>query len=329
MTERLLQYIWQFRHFNLSALQTAENESLSIIHPGTYNTNQGPDFLDARIMLGNTTWAGHIELHVLSSQWKAHGHGSDKNYDNVILHVVWEHDEDLQLPFPTLELQHRVPKLLLNKFAALMQHSGFIACETKAATIDSIIWQSWKARLLAERLADKSKLVESFLQENNYHWEETCWWLLARSFGAKVNTDAFEAMARSLPIAILAKHKHQLIQLEALILGQAGLLENDFNEKYPAMLQREYRFLQKKYGLAKISVQLHFLRMRPSNFPTVRLAQLAMLVHQSQNLFSKLKETTDIHELRKQFSVTANDYWHYHYLLDEESRFREKNWVAR
>jgi len=325
MNERLLHYIWKLQYFNKNELTTADAEQLQIIHPGNFNTNQGPDFLDAKIKIGNTIWAGNIELHIRSSDWKSHKHSDDKNYNNVILHVVWQHDVNLDLPFSTLELQSRVSKLLLNKYDELMNTDSFIACEKMIGQVNDITWSSWKERLLIERLQNKSQLIFNYLNENNNHWEETFWWLLAKNFGIKVNSDAFEKIARSLPVNILAKHKNQIHQTEALLFGQAGLLENNFTEDYPQLLKREYRFLKAKYQLKPINISLHFLRMRPSNFPSIRLAQLSMLVHQSLHLFSKVKESNSLKEVKGFLDITANDYWHYHYVFEESSSFKIKN----
>ena len=258
-------------------------------------------------------------MHIKSSDWKAHKHSDDKNYNNIILHVVWQHNANLLLPFPTLELQGRVSKILLTKYAALMNAESFIPCEEMIQHVDALVWNTWKERLLVERLQQKSQIIFQYLNENNNHWEETFWWLLAKNFGVKVNTEAFEKIARSIPVNILAKHKNQVHQTEALLFGQAGLLENDFTEDYPQLLKKEYIFLKTKYKLAPIKLPLHFLRMRPSNFPSVRLAQLAVLIHQSLHLFSKIKESHSLKEVKAFLDVTANDYWHYHYILDERS----------
>jgi hypothetical protein len=334
MTERLLQYIWQFQSFNKTELLTTSGEPVQILFPGQYNTNQGPDFSDAKIKIGNTTWAGTAELHIKTSDWQKHNHQNDKNYNNVILHVVWENDgnrnpvpvkETEQNPvIPVLELAGRVSKILLDRYEELMNAQSFIACERSIASVRDITWKSWKERLLVERLLRKAKVADTYLQQNNYHWEETFWWLLARNFGMKVNADAFEAIARSISVNILAKHKNQIHQLEALLFGQAGLLKNKAQEDYPKLLQREYIFQQSKYKIKPIHLPLHFLRMRPGNFPTIRLAQLAMLVHESAHLFSKIKEAASLSEVKKWFDVTANDYWHYHYRFDETSAFKKK-----
>ncbi|MEO7306085.1 MAG: DUF2851 family protein [Ferruginibacter sp.] len=324
MTESLLQYIWQFQYFNSKALLTDEGEDLQIIHQGMFNTNQGPDFTDAKIKIGSTIWAGSIELHINSSDWKNHKHSGDKHYKNVILHVVWKNDANLDLPFSTFILEDKVPKILLSKYDELMNTHSFIPCEKNIQQINKLNWQSWKERLLVERLENKTLAIFDQLQQNNNHWEEICWWLLAKNFGMQLNGMAFEKMARSIQINILAKHKDQIHQVEALLFGQAGLLDADFTGDYPKLLQKEYLFLKTKYKLQKIEGSMIFLRMRPSNFPTVRLAQLAMLVHKSLHLFSKIKESPALKNIKESLQVTANDYWHYHYIFDEPTVFKKK-----
>jgi len=276
VTERLLQFIWQFQYFNKSELTTSEGEAVQIIFPGQFNSNQGPDFSDAKIKIGHEIWAGNVELHFKTSDWKKHRHHKDSNYNNVILHVVWEDDEAGPANVPTFPLRERVSKILLERYEELMNAGGFIACENTVHNVRDLIWKSWKERLLVERLVRKSELVVAYLQQSNFHWEETFWWLLARNFGMTVNADAFEAMARSIPLNILSKHKAQIHQLEALLLGQSGLLKGIFDEDYPVMLQKEYQFFKKKYDFKPIQLPVFFLRMRPGNFPSIRLAQLAI-----------------------------------------------------
>jgi hypothetical protein len=324
VTERLLQFIWQFQYFNKGELRSSSGETIQVIFPGTYNTNQGPDFNDAKIKIGKTTWVGNVELHLRSSDWNKHNHQNDKNYSNVILHVVWE-DDFPDYSMPVLKLNNRIAKIFLQRYEELMNAQGFIPCEKTISSIRPIVWQSWKERLLAERLIRKSAIVETYLDQNNHHWEETFWWLLARNFGVKINADAFEAMARSVPVNILAKHKNQIHQLEALLMGQSNLLNEKFKEDYPIMLQKEYGFYKSKYKLRQNTYTPFFLRMRPGNFPTIRLAQLAMLIHHSEHLFSKIKESNSVKDVKKWLDVTANDYWHYHYRFDEQSSFKKKN----
>jgi uncharacterized protein DUF2851 len=324
MTERLLQFIWQFQYFNKSELSTSQGEAIQILFHGQFNTNQGPDFNNAKIRIGKTTWAGTIELHIRASDWNKHGHQEDENYKNVILHVVWENDEIKEAAIPVLELKDRISKVLLNRYYELMNSASFIASENSIHVIPELSWKSWKERLVAERLLRKSKKVENYLEQNSFHWEETFWWLLARNFGMKVNADLFEDVARSIPLALLAKHKIQVLHIEALLLGQAGLLEGNMEEDYPCMLQKEYKFFKKKYRLHQPANKVFFLRMRPGNFPTIRLAQLAMLIHESMHLFSKIKEATSVQDVKNWMDVTANDYWHYHYRFDELSVFKKK-----
>ena len=325
MNERLLQFIWQFRYFSRQLLQLTNGESFQVIYPGLYNTNQGPDFLGAKIRIGKTLWVGHVELHVKTSDWFRHAHQLDKNYDNVILHVVWKDDMPLRKGgIPVFELCNLVPKLLLQHYEEWMNSQSYIPCGSQAGQVDEIIWITWKERLIVERLQRKSSIIFSYLLENRHHWDETCWWLLARNFGIVVNTEAFESVARSLPVSLLARHKNQLHQLEALLMGQAGLLTDRFVSHYPIMLQKEYHFLKRKYQLEPVRETVHFLRMRPSAFPTVRLAQLAMLVQSSAHLFSIIRETVSLEKLKEMFAVTANDFWHYHYNFAESAVFKPK-----
>lgn len=328
MRENLLQYIWQFQYFNKADLKTISGESIHVIFPGNHNVNQGPDFLTAKIKVGDTMWVGNVEIHINSSGWNLHSHAGDSNFNNVILHVVWNHDTNVQdanaNPLPTVELKSRVPKLLFEKYKMLMEIPQFIPCEKQILQVNELSLANWKQRLVAERLIAKSGKIFSILKETNFHWKETFWRLIAANFGLIVNSELFQQMAKELPLTILGKHKNRIQQVEALIFGITGLLDFNFREKYPLMLQKEFKFYQNKYGLKKIHGQLCFLRMRPANFPTVRLAQLAMLIHKSEHLFSKIKDTLSLKDLQQMLSVSANDYWHYHYIFDEESDFKEK-----
>ena len=328
LSERLLQFIWQFQYFNQNELTTAGDENLQIIYNGSYNKNQGPDFSEAKIKIDTTVLIGNIELHINASDWYKHHHEKDENYAGIILHVVWNNDEvvydKLLKALPTLELKPRVSKLLIEKYSSLMESQLFIPCEKNLPLASSIIWLSWKERLIVERLQRRSKVILQLLLQSNNSWEELFWWLLAKNFGANVNSTFFEELARSIKVNILSKHKNQIHQLEALLFGQGGLLQNNFEEEYPKMLQREYKFLAKKYKLVQLNSKPAFLRMRPANFPTIRLAQLAMLINNASHLFSKIKELQNVNEVRKLFDVTANDYWHYHYRFDEKSLNRPK-----
>lgn len=325
MTERLLQYIWQYRHFQSAGLSTTDGQQIQVIQPGLYNENQGPDFLDAKMNIDGTIWAGHVELHTKSSDWLLHKHSNDDNYRNVILHVVWQHDRDCKLPFPTLELMHVVPKVLLHQHEILMNSNRFIPCENQLRGIEPVVAEKWKESLMLERLLQRALKIEAALVAGKFHWEDCFWHFLARNFGYPVNQDAFEKVAATLPINLLAKHKGRFIQLESLLLGQAGLLEKKFTDQYPLLLQKEFRFLQKKYGLKPIHLPIYFLRMRPANFPTIRLSQLAALINGNLQLFSQVRDISDYKEALQLFRVTANEYWDDHYMPDVSASCSPKN----
>ena len=328
MKEDILQYIWKFQYYNNSELTCTDGRTLLIFHPGNHNSHQGPDFSQAKIKIDDTIWAGNIEVHIESGHWNLHKHTGDSNYDNIILHVVWHHNAEIKdvsgNNLPTLELQSRVSKILLEKYRQLMLNPKFIACENQLDDLNELMLNNWKQRLVAERMIAKSSAILQDLKQANGHWEEVFWWYIAANFGLKINSAAFKQIAQSLPIALLSKHKHNLLQLEALLFGQARLLEGQFEDKYVLMLQKEYLCYQKKYALKQVSGELFFLRMRPANFPTIRLAQLAKLIYDSEHLFSKLKETASVKEVRKMFDLVANDYWHYHYLFERETEYKEK-----
>lgn len=324
MDERLLQYIWKTKLFDPKGLKAITGEDVRIVHGGNYNVNAGPDFLDARIYINEKLWAGHVELHVKNSDWLLHKHDADAAYENVILHVVWQFDKPAPLAFPVLELQNHIPNLLLGKYKDLMNAFKFIPCENLISLTDELVLKSWKERMLVERLTHKAFAFAQYNLESRNNWEETFWWMIASNFGMPVNKDAFEKIARSIPVSILAKCKSQLIQLEALLLGQAGLLTDVGDDAYPNLLKREYLFLQNKYSLKPAHTTVQFLRMRPANFPSIRLVQLAALIHRSSHLFSTIIDTNKNADLLQLLDVTANDYWHYHYHFHDSSAYRIK-----
>jgi hypothetical protein len=324
MNEALLQFIWQNQYFNRSALLTSDMDEVEVIHPGTLNLNQGPDFLDARVRIGRTLWCGPVELHVRSGDWVAHGHTGDPLYQNVILHVVWADDVRTGSAIPVLELAGRVPRVLEDTYLGWMRNLRRIPCEEQLLRYALSPSRGWMAGLLEERLLRRSEELTARLSTCGGDWETAFWWQLARSFGYRVNADAFEEMARSLPMTLLARHRQSIQQLEALLLGQCGLLEVRPTDPYVSLLQREYRFLKHKYGLHPVKTHVKFLRMRPQNFPTVRLAQLAMLLHRIERPFSRLLAMETPQEASRLLTVTANDFWHYHYRLEKSSAFMEK-----
>ena len=324
MNEKLLQFIWLHQYFTKSSLITSQGDSLDIISPGILNLDQGPDFSSARIKLNGQQWAGNIELHVNSSDWIRHGHNKDENYARVILHVVWLDDHPSDSDLPVLELEPRVPSHLILNYDKWMMNRNFIPCEKNLHRMEKERLDSWLKWLASERLRKKSIEVMTLVKGLNMNWEQAFWQAIARCFGYRVNADAFERIAASLPINMLIRHSNNIVQLEALLLGQAGLLRTDNADEYPKMLHREYTFLKKKYKLERLQEPVHFLRMRPVNFPTIRLAQLAALIYENGNFFSKVLGAGDVQIIRNMFRVTANDYWHYRYRFGEPSAFREK-----
>ncbi len=324
LNEKLLHCIWRYRHFDAAGLATFDGKPLEIVQSGVHNEDQGPDFKDARIRIGDTLWIGHVELHVRTSDWSRHGHDADSNYANVILHVVWEHDASTCSELPVLELRDRVPLQRLRRMAHWMQGLNSVPCEQEMVSQGVYPSESFLERLVIERLARKSERILSNLASAKGHWEEVFWWQMARNFGYRVNADAFEEMARSVSVRILQQNKHSIHMLEALLLGQCRLLEGPHPDPYGRMLSGEYAFARRKYGLNPISVPVLFLRMRPMNFPTVRLAQLAMLIRDSNRLFSRFRHVRTVEEARTLLKVTANDFWHRHYGLDKPSRFQPK-----
>lgn len=326
-TEDFIHYIWKFRLFDRENLQTTTGESIEVFSAGLQNSDAGPDFHNARIRIGDTTWAGNVELHISSSDWRKHKHTTDGAYNNIILHVVYRDDEPLMAPdgrrVPTLELHNRISEEMYNRYHHLVYgNQQFIPCEGSIRFVDDITLRNWLTRVLVERLEKRSVAVMAALEKNRGDWEETFYQFLAAQFGFKTNALPFELMAKSLPQLTLAKNKDNALQIEALIFGQAGFLEDDFKDEYPQNLKKEYQYLRKKYSLAPIEKHLwKFLRMRPQNFPTIRLAQFAALIVRSNHLFSKVLDIKDVAGLRKLFTdLPVNTYWESHYRFDLESK---------
>jgi len=320
LTEDLFQHIWKFRLFKTTGLTTIDGLPVEIQHPGQHNLDAGPDFTAARIRIGNTLWAGNVELHLRTSDWYRHRHQYNKQYSNVILHVVFEHDMELydteHMP-PCISLEQQIPKVLLTRYEEFRQSSLFVPCEYKARQVPDLIWHNWKERLLIERWEYKTTTLHTWLLQTKYNWEEVCYRAIAQSFGLPVNATAFLQLAQILPHNLLARHRTSLLHLEALLFGQAGMLPEPFEDEYPQALQQEYAYLRHKYKLQPMPVHLwKWLRMRPASFPTLRIASLAALLHKTPHLFSRILETTTITGFEQLFAVQPSAYWHEHYHLD-------------
>lgn len=326
MQERLLHTAWQYSLYQSTNLETADGEAITVIHPGTYNTNAGPDFLQAKVKVGDTTLAGHVEMHVHTSDWDKHGHDNDEAYKNIILHVVYDHDADTgPANTPVLCLAPFISKDVLLKYEYLAHTKNTLPCGQHLHKIKDITKYSWLTRLLAERWEEKLGTWQELLDKSAGDWSSLLYWRLAANFGFKVNADPFLALAQSLPLNILAKHRENLLQIEALLFGQAGFLNDNTQEVYPNALKTEYDYLRKKYQLTPIDpAHWKFMRMRPANFPTIRLAQFAALAHKSLHLFSVIIEKSTAKEIQPLFDVTASQYWDAHYRFGEPADKEQK-----
>ncbi|MCW3103023.1 MAG: hypothetical protein JWO09_1463 [Bacteroidetes bacterium] len=329
MTEEFLHHIWKFRLFDQLELVTTNNEKIEIVKAGEHNFDAGPDFFNARIKVGETLWAGNVEVHINASDWKKHNHQRDKAYDNIILHVVNNADEKLFRSsgeeIPTVEIKHRVSGRLYDNYRYFKTAPDWIPCAKQISGVPPLIVNNTIDKLLLERLARKSQAVISSLELNNNNWEETFYQLLARNFGFKTNAEPFALLAKSLPSTVLAKHKNSLLQVEALLFGQAGMLDEHLADKYAITLQNEYVFLRQKFRLQPIERHLwKFLRLRPLNFPSIRIAQFASLVFNSSHLFSKMLEAASLAELRPLLDVSVSEYWETHYTFGRQTAKRPK-----
>ncbi len=323
MNENLLHYLWKNLLFKPGNLFTTEGDPVTIIHPGLHNTNAGPDFLEARIKIGSTLWAGNVELHTFSSDWQKHGHQQDPLYQNIILHVVFRHDAELEgAAFPTLVLDNHVDDEVVERYRHLMTITQPIPCKSKMQQVPEIVWIAWLERLVAERWEQKLVEWEELWLRSGKDWRSLLYYRLAANFGFYVNRDAFLELALSLPLDILVKHRNRLVQVEALLLGQAGFLEPSGDaDPYVEELEKEYQFLRRKYSLVPMKLaQWKFLRLRPANFPTIRIAQFAMLIHKSLELFAHLMEVKSQKEIAPLLQIAASDYWNNHYRPGQVSK---------
>jgi len=330
MKEEFLHYVWKYRLYNKELLADSQGNKIEVITPGEYNRDAGPDFFNARLKIGDTLWAGNIEIHINSSDWFRHGHHNDPGYNNVIMHVVEKDDRcavtSSGIALPTLVLHpfNRVCEKYLN----YTNNPLLIACQNDLSQVDNFFVRHWLTYLAIERLQDKSSAIEDILKDTGNDWEETIYRLLARYFGARVNTDNFERLARSLPLKLIRKHADNKLQVEALLFGMAGLLDGELfreavDDQYFSQLMREFRVLSKKYSLAPMHGWLwKFHRLRPAGFPTIRLSQLAALLSRSRPLFSEITEAESNTLLHQILDNPASDYWSTHYTFAKPSKKR-------
>jgi hypothetical protein len=328
MTEEFLHYIWMFK-LKKKRLSTIDGNNLVILRAGNRNPDAGPDFLNAMIKIGDTTWAGNVEIHLNASDWFKHGHQEDDTYDNIILHVVYKSDIEVKRHngerIPCLMLENHADKKLFKIYQDLLNNHLWIPCAQAIYQVNPLILASWLESLAFERLERKSDEIARSLLFNQNDWEQTFFQNLARNMGFRLNQEPFEMLARLTPLVRLARHRDSLFQVEAILFGQAGLLNRKYTEDYPRNLRREYLHLRRKFSFQPIPGHLwKFLRLRPSNFPTVRIAQMASLIHREPCLFSKVIETYELKDARKIFSAGTSEYWDDHYLFDKTSKEKKK-----
>jgi hypothetical protein len=322
--EDLLQFIWEKYIFEGKTLQTVCGKELTIKNRGTKNLDQGPDFINARIVLDDTEWAGNVEIHLTTSEWQHHGHANDANYNNVILHVVWKNNTTFFSQSPVFELQHFVDANLLSSYHLLMQNTSIIPCSSIGPISMENYIKDWVIELGLNRLNEKSNELIHQLEKLNGSWDELIWTTLCRNFGHRVNAEGFYLLAKSIPFSLVTKTKNDVFDLEALLMGQAGLLKKNLLDEYPQKLLLEYNRLKKLHKLNEISHPIYFLRMRPANFPTIRLAQLSMLLSQNNRILDLLKDAVNVYQLKKQFAFEISNYWINHYRFETISTPADK-----
>ena len=329
MKEDYLHYLWNYKKFELTNLTTTSNEPITIINSGFYSQLAGPDFFNAQISIANQKWAGNIEIHIKSSDWYVHNHEKDDNYNNVILHVVWEHDTPIfrkdNSEIPVLEIKKYVSKEELNKYSELITSKSWIYCENQLSQISDFVIKNWQERLFLERLERKSILIQNVVEYFQQDWEAVLFAMFCKNFGLNTNGSIFLKIAQSIPFNIIRKESFDLMNLEAILFGRAGLLNEENQDNYYLDLQKRWVYIQSKYQLQDVFIEeVQFFKHRPDNFPTIRLAQLAQLYHLHHNLFSKIIEINSAEEFYKIMNVKVSPYWENHYQFDKESPKKRK-----
>jgi len=322
LNEQLLQFIWQFALFQTVGLKLKDGRALTIINRGQLNPDAGPDFSNAKIRIDNTIWAGNIELHVKESDWLKHKHHLDPAYQHIILHVVYIADlEKDPGNFPVLELKSYIGPGLMNNYHELMKAVLPVACANRLPAIPDLIWRSWQQRMLLEKWELKFRHWQEVLDNSQGSWLQLFYQAFTRNFGAKVNDDAFEYLARITPLSVLGRHKNNLTHIEALLFGQAGMIPTQPEHPYETELSIHYAFFRQKYGLEPMEArQWKYLRMRPAGFPSIRIAQLAMIIYKNEQLFARLLKVEKLGDIAELFGLGVSSYWESHYTFQNESK---------
>ncbi len=324
--ENFLHYLWKYKLFATLNLVSFSGKSIQILHCGMHNFDAGPDFFNAKIKIDGQLWAGNVEIHIKASDWYVHNHENDLVYDSVILHVVWDNDVSIfrkdNSIIETLVLSDYVNTAVLQNYKRLFQaNSTWINCERQLSNLDSFLLDAWKEKLYIQRLERKTIEIVALLEQSNHNWEAVLFKLLAKNFGLKVNGTAFFTMANSFDFSVFRKYWHKNMSLEALLFGQAGLLFENKESVYFETLQQEYTYLKYKHNLKPISqTEVKFFRLRPNNFPTLRLSQLANLYFTKHSIFSKILEINDLDLFYDLFSVETSEFWKSHYSFETVSK---------
>ena len=325
--EEILHYVWKFRLFQKD-LKTTDGQLIEVIDIGLPNTNEGPDFFNVKIKIGDKVWAGNIEIHRRSDEWVKHNHHTNKSYNSVILHVVEKANCEVfnERGQSVLQCEIVCPQKVRENYDFLIHSNTDIPCSNYIGSMPSLHLNSWMNTLLVERMERKSNHIQDLLVRFNNSWEDVFYVLLSRNFGFGLNSDSFEWLALSLPLKYIQKQGDNLIQIEALLFGQAGMLDNEgVNDDYYTLLKKEYEFLKNKYGLKPLeSYVFKSMRTRPTAFPQIRIAQLAALLHSSHGLFSKIVTCEDLGRIRLMFHVNASEYWQTHYTFGITSERKSK-----
>ncbi len=330
--EDFLHYVWRLKRFELKNLSTENDEEITIINGGTWNHDAGPDFLNAKIKIGETTWAGHVEIHIHSSDWIRHHHELDDAYQNVILHVVYAHDKEIKLAdgaiIPTLSLKDKIEKDLYAKYLRLKDHQEWVPCQSMIGQTDGFTWSFWKDKLLVERLERKTAFIKKLSKDLHHDWEFLLILLVGRYLVGKQNADTVEDLLLHLGPSTVRKCSQSSDQITAVLLGMGGFL-SDPKEEYIKKLDQEYRFLKSKYELSTVILPWKYMRMRPSAFPDLRVAQLAAILSQSPRLFSRVIENLSANEIAPFFEINLHQYWDDHYRIGQSADKSSKKKIGK
>ena len=325
--EQLLHYVWKHKIFPLKELKTTTGQQVEVIDTGLANTDAGPDFFNAKLKLDGVLWIGNIEIHERSSDWFKHGHHADAGYNSVILHIASEIDTEIsrsngeRIP----QIQLICPEAVRTNYKELLETDSYPPCYRIIPSLPPFTAHSWMTALQMERFEQKATLLNERLKRCQGNWEDAFFITLARNFGFGLNGDAFETWAHRLPFRAVDKHRNDLFQIEAIFFGQAGILEDSDGDGYYLRLKKEYTYLQHKFGLIPMDASLwRFLRLRPANFPHIRIAQLACLYHRAYGLLSRIMETETLQGVRDLLKGGTSEYWLTHYTFGGSSPSRPK-----